>query len=63
MAAIINDREEERVFIALTREESENRHFIDKGEANCRRGPGDKTGASYAFDLYDFAVGTYHYKI
>ena len=63
MATNINDREQERVYRCLILEESENRRFIDKGEANCKRGPGDKTGASYAFDLYDFAVGTYHYKI
>ena len=38
-------------------------YFIGPGEANCRRGPGDHTGASYAFDIYDFANGTYHYEI
>lgn len=37
--------------------------FIGPGEANCKLGPGDHTGASYAFDIYDFANGTYKYEI
>ena len=37
--------------------------FIDKGEAASKRGPGDDTGASYAFDIFDFANGTYRYRI
>ena len=37
--------------------------FIGPGEENCKLGPGDHTGASYAFDIYDFANGTYRYEI
>ncbi len=38
-------------------------YLIGPGEANCKLGPGDHTGASYAFDIYDFANGTYKYEI
>ena len=54
-------REMRRIFLILVRAEGETHRFIDWGEPNCKRGPGDKTGASYAFDLYDFAMGTYYY--
>ena len=37
--------------------------FIGPGENASKMGPGDKTGASYAFDIYDFANGTYHCEI
>ena len=37
--------------------------FINWGEPTSKMGPGDKTGASYAFDLWDWANGTYHYDI
>ena len=38
-------------------------YLIGPGEANCKLGPGDHTGVSYAFDIYDFANGTYKYEI
>ena len=38
-------------------------YFIGPGEATSRLAPGDHTGTSYAFDIYDFANGTYHYEI
>lgn len=37
--------------------------FIGPGEANCKLGPGDHTGNSYAFDIYDWANGIYHYEV
>ena len=60
--AEIKKREEQRVFCDLIFGEEIGR-FIQPGYADCRKGPGDKTGASYAFDLYDFDKGTYHYII
>ena len=58
---IQKERENRVVHILLTNDEVHG--FIGKGENTSKRGPGDKTGASYAFDLYDFANGTYHYEI
>ena len=37
--------------------------FIGPGYATSKLGPGDHTGASYAFDIYDFANGTYRYEV
>ena len=54
---------EMRVHIALERTEGGVHRFIEWGVATSRKGPGDRTGASYAFDIYDFANGTYHYII
>ena len=58
-----NRREMRRILFDLIIDDGEFHRFIDWGEPNCRRGPGDKTGASLAFDLYDFAMGTYRYHI
>jgi len=37
--------------------------FIGPGYAVSRRAPGDHIGGSYAFDIYDWANGTYEYEI
>ena len=58
-----NSKEEHQVRFSLAIADSEHRHFIDWAEPDCKRGPGDPTGASYAFDLYDFSKGIYHYQI
>lgn len=57
-----SSKEEERIYRALVRNDDIHR-FVDKGENISKRGPGDPTGASYAFDIYDFANGTYTYHI
>ena len=60
---ILKERRMKQIFRAPTIADDELGRFIDWGEPNCRRGPGDKTNASYAFDLYDFARGRYRYDI
>jgi len=55
-------KEDQRILHALVKDDAIHR-FVDFGESNCKRGPGDDTGASYAFDLFDFANGTYRYRI
>ena len=54
-------KEEKRVFCLLMRALGETTHFMSEGTADTRRGPGDKIGTSYAFDLFDFARRTYAY--
>ncbi len=61
--AEVRKREEQRVLFALVKKDEEYGRFITPGCANCKKGPGDKTGASYAFDIYDFSNGTYRYVI
>ena len=55
-------KEDQRILRALVKDDEIHR-FIDKREAASKRGPGDDTGASYAFDIFDFANGTYRYRI
>ena len=59
----IKTREYNRILCCLVRRPDEVHRFIDKGEATSKRGPGDPKCASYAFDIYDFANGTYRYQI
>ena len=59
----IDRREMRRIFCVLARADEEPHRFIDWGEPDCRLGPGDEIGTSYAFDLYDFAIGKYRYRI
>ena len=54
--------EEQRIYYALVKNDDIH-HFIDAGESNCKRFCNDDTCASYAFDIYDFANGTYSYHI
>ena len=59
-----NPKEERRIFLCIVREDPEIHRFINEGNGpEYRRGPGDETGASYAFSLYDFIKGTYRYTI
>ena len=60
---VVTARELNRIRGCLARHTDEVHRFVDKGEATSKRGPGDPTCASYAFDIYDFANGRYRYRI
>ena len=56
---LLTDRE--YIYCALCRHTNEVRRFVNKGKPTIRKAPGDYIGVSYAFNIYDFANGTYGY--
>lgn len=56
-----NSREENRIYKILMNERNGIDRFINTGDNLSKLGPGDRTYASFAFDIVDFAKGTYKF--